>query len=89
MRKLKLEIDALRVESFRTSNEAPRRGTVRGRGEPEAGDGAAFCSIAEDVVMAPAKTLPPAESCDTCARTCETMCSCITLPCATCACPQV
>jgi hypothetical protein len=84
MRKLKLEIEGLRVESFRTSGDAPRGGTVRGRGEPEAGDGAAFCSIAEDVIMAPAKTLPPAESCDTCYRTCETGCSCNTLPCAGC-----
>lgn len=85
MRKLRLELDALEVESFRTSHEAPRRGTVRGLGEPEQGDGQAFCSIAEDVVMQPAKTLPPAESCDTCYRTCETGCSCITLPCAGCA----
>jgi hypothetical protein len=83
MRKLKLEMEALRVESFRTSGEAPRRGTVRGLGEPQEGD-QGYIIIEDDVVLAPAKTLPPAESCDTCYRTCETGCSCNTLPCAGC-----
>jgi hypothetical protein len=81
MRKLRLELEALQVESFRTSREGPWRGTVNGRSELEGAEGEDFVALT-DVVP---KTLPPARSCDTCHVTCETRCSCPTLPCTTCA----
>jgi hypothetical protein len=80
MRKLKLQVEALEVESFRTSHETRGRGTIRGLAD-------ASTIVVEDQIMYFPRTAPPAESCDTCHHTCETMCSCATLPCASCACP--
>jgi hypothetical protein len=76
MGKLRLELEGIEVESFPTSVEAAWRGTVRGNGEldgleVEIGDG-------EITPPPPPRTVPPDASCDTCAKTCETACTCIT-----------
>jgi hypothetical protein len=80
MRKLRLDLEEIQVESFRTSEDAVWHGTVRGNQEiGEAGD---FEAALTDVVP---RTLPPAKSCDTCIITCETKCTCPTyLGCTTC-----
>jgi len=82
MDKLKLEMDALVVESFATAERVQDAGTVRGRD---------FDVPREDtpgeVIIIPqtqAKTCP--YTCfETCGwSNCVTNCSCITTPCATC-----
>lgn len=80
MRKLKLELDSLQVESFRTSNAAVWRGTVDARSEPEP----QVDEFTNPVAAPPPDTQPPAASCDTCHYTCVTNCSCRTMPCDTC-----
>ena len=92
MHKLKLEIDALRVESFRTSNESAWKGTVNARSEFEEIKEGEIIIVPASVefsctitVPPPPKTLPPAVSCDTCYISCITACSCRTMPCDTCA----
>jgi hypothetical protein len=91
MKKLKLEIEALAVESFATATSPGEAGTVRGRAEL-AGAGAydvprntpgAEC----DVIIVPytqAPSCPYTCAGDTCPGTCVTDCSCITTPCTTC-----
>lgn len=80
MRKLRLDLDGIRVESFRTSEAAAWKGTVRGNGEPGELDG--FDAEIGDGEVAPPppppRTLPPDWTCDTCVRTCETRCTCPT-----------
>jgi hypothetical protein len=87
MRKLTLETDALRVESFRTSNETAWRGTVDARSGAEAEVINNPLYEGADAITAPPPpgTLPPAASCDTCYISCVTACSCRTMPCDTCA----
>lgn len=88
MRKLKLELDSLQVESFRPSNEAPWRGTVDARSGLEDDADTVFQGEVDENTIAitppPPNTLPPAKSCDTCYITCVTRCSCATQPCDTC-----
>jgi hypothetical protein len=87
---MKLELDALSVESFVTATSPAGMGTVRARGdvgeEGEVGD----VAITAPITVTLAETCPatcrvtcPA-SCDTCYITCVTRCSCPTLPCDTC-----
>lgn len=79
MRKLRLDLEEIQVESFRTSDEAVRWGTVRGN--QEVGEADDFEVALTDVV----RTLPPVKSCDTCIITCETKCTCPTyVGCTTC-----
>jgi hypothetical protein len=79
MRKLRLDLEEIQVESFRTSEDAVWMGTVRGNGELGEEDAEAALT---DVVP---RTLPPAKSCDTCIITCETKCTCPTyVGCTTC-----
>jgi hypothetical protein len=83
MRKLRLALEEIRVDSFRTSEEAVWAGTVRGNGDVDAFGG--FEGEIGEAVAEPAKTLPPAVTCDTCYRTCVTNCTCQTLVgCTTC-----
>jgi hypothetical protein len=91
MGKIRLDIDALSVESFVTAAAQAAMGTVRARGdevgeEGEVGD----VAITAPITVTWAETCPatcrltcPA-SCDTCYVTCVTRCSCPTLPCDTC-----
>ncbi|HEX8244662.1 MAG TPA: hypothetical protein VF541_14245 [Longimicrobium sp.] len=58
MKKLKLELDALGVESFATAPASPRAGTVRGAAETD------LCS------QGPATCHPTYDPCDTCATSC-------------------
>ena len=82
MRKLRLEIDALLVESFRTADAGTWKGTVDARSEFD-DDGVIIGD--DNEIAPPPKTLPPAASCDTCYRTCVTGCTCATNPgCTTC-----
>lgn len=82
MRKLKLELDSLQVESFRTSNGALWRGTIDARSEAEPEP--QVDEFTNPVPAPPPDTQPPAASCDTCHYTCVTNCSCRTMPCDTC-----
>ncbi|HEX8695610.1 MAG TPA: hypothetical protein VF746_24565 [Longimicrobium sp.] len=74
MRKLKLSLEALEVESFDTSSLPAEPGTVRGHGDPDAWNG----EIGEEEAI----TTPPSEyrSCNgTCYDTCPISCygSCV------------
>lgn len=81
MRKLKLDIEEIQVESFQTSADGAGKGTVRGAGDFAGFEG----EIGEDEVAPPPGTVPPDKTCDTCIRTCETRCTCPTNPgCHTC-----
>ncbi|HET7459828.1 MAG TPA: hypothetical protein VFJ82_01220 [Longimicrobium sp.] len=82
MNKLRLEIDALVVESFATAAADDGSGTVRGRMDVPRED------TPGDIIVVPetqAKTCP--YTCwETCGwSNCATNCSCITTPCTTCA----
>jgi hypothetical protein len=83
MNKLKLEIDALVVDSFPTADRVEAAGTVHGRVDADVPRE----SDTGDIAITPptwARTCP--YTCwDTCQITCVTGCSCITLPCAGCA----
>lgn len=83
MNKLRMDIDALVVESFATDASAEGTGTVRGRMDvprEDTGD----VAITPPVPATQEKTCP--YTCwETCGWTaCVTNCSCITTPCATC-----
>ncbi|HEX6746812.1 MAG TPA: hypothetical protein VF092_05900 [Longimicrobium sp.] len=93
MRKIKLDLDALSVDSFVTAASGGV-GTVRARadlGQFEALDipRDSFNNICDTIIIAPprtqAATCPVTCQGDTCIITCITACSCITLPCAGCA----
>lgn len=78
MRKLRLDLDEIRVDSFRTSEESAWRGTVRGNGGPDGAE----AEVDEEVAITPPpppKTASPEYTCfDTCAATCQTRCTCPT-----------
>lgn len=82
MNKLRLEMDALVVESFATAGREQGAGTVRGR----------FFDVPREDTPGEVITVPvtQARTCpytcwETCGVTvCVTNCSCITTPCATC-----
>lgn len=77
MRKLKLEIEDLTVESFATGAGAYRAGTVKGRGEDFAGFGEEIDEaneIGEVAITAPApetRTCPVVTHCASCVITCD------------------
>lgn len=91
MGKIRLDVDALAVDSFATAAAPAAMGTVRARGDGVGEEG----DVGDVAITAPitatwAETCPatcrftcPA-SCDTCYVTCVTRCSCPTLPCDTC-----
>ncbi|HET7233128.1 MAG TPA: pinensin family lanthipeptide [Longimicrobium sp.] len=86
---MKLELDALSVESFVTASAPQNTGTVRARADLEEGE-TGDVAITAPITVTWAETCPatcrvtcPA-SCDTCYITCVTRCSCPTLPCDTC-----
>jgi hypothetical protein len=91
MAKIKLDVDALTVDSFVTADGGSARGTVRARGDfgyEEAGEDVAItapitATIAETCPATCRITCPV--SCDTCYASCITACSCRTQPCDTCA----
>lgn len=85
MDKLRLEMDALVVESFATAELEPGAGTVRGR----------FFDVPREdtpgeVIITPPPPETQARTCpytcwETCGRSnCVTNCTCLTTPCATC-----
>ena len=90
MRKIRLNLDAIQVDSFRTSREAAWTGTVRGHFDEadtvfyayEEGEALPDTETCGDTTAPPPppppRTLPPALTCDTCYRTCITACTCPT-----------
>jgi len=83
MGKLRLEMDALVVESFATAQRVPGAGTVRGR----------YLDVPREDTPGETVTVPetqgrtcPYTCWETCGwSACVTNCSCITTPCAGCA----
>ena len=63
MKKLKLDVDALAVETFATAASAARQGTVRGLDGQWSIDGGAYCTVECDGGSGP--------YCGTAAVTCE------------------
>ncbi len=74
MKKLKLDLNTLRVESFETLTEPGQRGTMAGfasvqacvsQGDPNCNTGVSCAGTCEETC---------AKSCDTCLPTCEKTC---------------
>lgn len=77
MRKIRLDVDALRVESFDTGAGWPARGTVHGRHHTwEAGCGEPPPEDSIFVCPAPTAALTCANTCGTCDVTCGSTCGC-------------
>jgi hypothetical protein len=91
MAKIKLDVDALTVDSFVTASSESARGTVRARGDFGYAEEGEEVAITAPITATLAETCPAtcritcAASCDTCYVTCITACSCRTMPCDTCA----
>ncbi|HET7459827.1 MAG TPA: hypothetical protein VFJ82_01215 [Longimicrobium sp.] len=87
MAKIRLDVDALAVDSFVTAEAGSAKGTVRARSdfgyEGDIGEVAITATIAETCPATCRFTCPA--SCDTCYASCVTACSCRTQPCDTCA----
>lgn len=90
MAKIKLDLDALAVDSFVTDEARSAKGTVRARGDFGYAEEGEDVAITAPITATIAETCPatcritcPA-SCDTCYVTCVTRCSCPTRPCDTC-----
>lgn len=79
MKKLRLQLDDLSVESFGTHQEETARGTVAGRNEPpytQSCDGScvATCASCVNTCLNTCQA-SCAGTCDTCAPTCEFHCT--------------
>lgn len=91
MAKIRLDLDALTVDSFVTDDALAATGTVRARADFGYEGDANEVEITAPITATVAETCPatcritcPA-SCDTCYVTCVTRCSCPTQRCDTCA----
>jgi len=86
MAKIKLDLNALAVDSFVTDQALGATGTVRARADfgydGDAHEVAITATMAETCPATCRFTCPA--SCDTCYVTCVTRCSCGTQPCDTC-----
>ena len=74
MRKLKLEIEDLAVESFATGAGAYRAGTVRGRNGEDFvgfGEGIDEVEIGDDAEAPETRTCPVITHCASCVHTCD------------------
>ena len=80
MRKLRLELDSIQVDSFGTSQARPWKGTVRAQGDEADTVFWEIEGFGNEITAPPPKTLPPDVTCDTCYRTCITACTCETNP---------
>ena len=83
MKKLRLELDELAVESFRTHREEDVRGTVAGQNEPPytrscGGSCVATCASCVNTCLNTCQA-SCAGTCNTCAQTCEFHCTHITV----------
>lgn len=86
MAKIRLDVDALAVDSFVTAQGPAGTGTVRARADFGYEGDIGEVEITAPITATVAATCPATcrASCDTCYITCVTRCSCPTQPCDTC-----